>query len=66
MRLVTDATINEIAPLNRAELCESVVFLHRQSSLTVLMNDLQTADELPTKSISFVGETGHRRSCIYT
>ena len=36
-RLHTDATINEVIPLNRAELCESVVFLHSQSSLSVLM-----------------------------
>ena len=28
--LDTDATINEVTPLNRAELCEIVVFLHRQ------------------------------------
>ena len=61
-RLDTDATINEVTPLNRAELCECVVFLHSQSSLTVLMNDPQTADELPTKSIIFVGKTAHRRN----
>ena len=58
-----DATINEITPLNRAELCENVIFfLHSQRSLTVLMNDPQTADELPTKIISFVGKAGHRRN----
>ena len=61
-RLHTDATINEVTPLNRAELCESVVFLHSQSSLTVLMNDPQTADEMPTKIITFVGEAAHRRN----
>ena len=61
-RLDTDATINEAIPLNRAELCESVVFLHRNSIQTMLMNDSQTADELPTKIISFEGETGHRHS----
>ena len=60
--LHTDGTINEVTPLNRAELCESVVFLHSQSSLTVLMNDPQTVDELPTKIISFVGEAGERRN----
>ena len=49
-RLHTKATVNEETPLNRAELCEIVgFFLHSQSSLTVLMNDPQTADELPTK-----------------
>ena len=49
-RLHTNATINEVTPLNHAELCESVVgFLHSQSSLTVLMNDSQSGDELPTK-----------------
>ena len=37
-------------------------FLHSQSSLTVLMNIPRTADELPTKIISFVGEAGHRRN----
>ena len=26
------------------------------------MNDSQTADELPTKDISFVGEAAHRRN----
>ena len=61
-RLDTDATINEETPFNRAELCESVVFLHSQSILTMLMNDSKTADELPTKIISFVGEDGHRRN----
>ena len=61
-RLDTDGTINEVTPLNRAELCESVVFLHSQSSMTVIMNDPQTASELPTKIISFAGEDGHRRS----
>ena len=49
-----DAIINEITPPNRAGLHESVVFT--QCSLTMLMNDSQTADELPTKIISFVGE----------
>ena len=58
-RLDTDATINEVTPLNRAELCESVVFLHSQSILTMLMNNSQTADELSTKYILFVGEAGH-------
>ena len=43
-----NATEIEVTPMNRAELCESIVFLHSQSSLTVLMNDPQTADELPT------------------
>ena len=61
-RLDTDGTINVVIPLNRAELCESVVFLHSQCSLTVCMNDPQTADELPTKIISFVGEAAHRRN----
>ena len=61
-RLDTDATINEITPLNRTELRESVVFLHSQSSLTVLMNDPQTAEELPTKIITYVGEAAHRRN----
>ena len=61
-RLEGEGTINEITPLNRAELCESVVFLHSQSSLSVLMKDPQTADELPTKTISFVGEAGERRN----
>ena len=28
----------------------------------MLMNDPQTADELPTKTISFVGEAGERRN----
>ena len=50
-RLHTDETINEVIPLNRAELFESVVFLHSQSILTVLMNISQTADELQTKII---------------
>ena len=45
-RLQTDATINEVIPLYRAELFESVVFLHSHSILTMLMNDSQTADEL--------------------
>ena len=45
-----------------AELCESVVFIHSQNILTMLMNDSQTADELPTKIISFVGEAGHSRN----
>ena len=58
----TDATINTVIPLNRAEFRESVVILHSQSSPTVLMNDSQTADELPTKIITFVGEAGHRRN----
>ena len=61
-RLDTEATINEVIPLNRAELCERVVFLHSQSILTMLMNDSQTADEVPTKIISIVGEAGHRRN----
>ena len=61
-RLDTDATINEVTSLNRIELRESVVFLHSQSILTMLMNDSHTADELPTKIISFVGEAGHRRN----
>ena len=63
-RLHTDATINEVTPLNRAELCENVhcTFSTSQSSLTVLMNDPQTADELPTKIIAFMGEAGHRRN----
>ena len=56
VRLDTDATINETAPLNHTELRESVVFSNGQSSLTVLMNDSQNADELPTKVISFLGE----------
>ena len=60
-RLDTDVTINEITPLNCPELRESVVVLHSQSSLTVLMNDPQTADKLPTKIITFVGEAAHRR-----
>ena len=38
-RLERERTINEITPLNRAELRKSVVFLHSQNSLTVLMND---------------------------
>ena len=62
VRLHTDATINEVISLNRAVLWESVVFLHSQSILTVLMNDSHTDDELPTKIISFVGEAGHRRN----
>ena len=61
-RLDTHATINEVTPLNRAELCKSVVFLHSQSILIMLIHDSQTADELPTKIISFVGEAGHRRN----
>ena len=61
-RLHTDATINGAIPLNRAELCESLVFLHNNNILTMLMNDLQTADQLPTKNISFVGEAAHRRN----
>ena len=60
-RLHTDAAKNEVTSLNRAELCESVVFLHSQLSLTVLMNDPQTADELPSIIITFVGEAAHRR-----
>ena len=40
-RLEREGTINEITPLNRAELRESVVFLHSHSSLTVLVNDPQ-------------------------
>ena len=62
VRLVTDATINEAIYLNRAELCESVVFLHSPSILTMLMNYSQTAEESPTKVISFAGEVGHRRN----
>ena len=58
-RLDKDTTINEVTPLNRTELCESVVLLHRQSILKH-MNDSPTADELPTKIISFVGEAAHR------
>ena len=58
----TEATLNEVIPLNRAELCESVVFLHSQSILTMLMNNSHTADEMPTKIISFVGEAGHSRN----
>ena len=61
-RLHTDATINELIPLNRTELCESVVFLHRWSNMTMLMNDSQIADELQKKIISFVGRAGHRRN----
>ena len=61
-RLDTDATINEGTLLNPAELCESVVFLHSPSILTMLIKDSQTADELPTKIISFVGEAEHRRN----
>ena len=61
-RLLTDATMNEVIPLNRAVLCESEVFLHSQSIMTMLMSDSQTADELPTKIISFVGEATHRRN----
>ena len=60
-RLDTDAAIIEVTPLNRTELCESVVFLHCQSILTMLMNDSQTAGELP-KIISFVGEAAYSRS----
>ena len=58
----TDATINEVIPLNRTELYKSVVFLHSQIILTLLMNDSQTADELPTNIISSVGEAGHIRN----
>ena len=58
-RLDTDATINEVTPLNRAELCERVVFQNSQSSPTVLMNYPQIADELPTKRITFVAEIAH-------
>ena len=61
-RLDTDATINEGTLLNPAELCESVVFLHSPSILTMLINDSQTADELPTKIISFMCEAGLRRN----
>ena len=50
-----DATINEVTPF------ENVVFL-TQSSIIMLLNDPQTADKLPTKIISFVGEAGHRRN----
>ena len=61
-RLHTDGIINVVISLNRTELFESVVFLHRQSILTMHMNDSQTADELPTKTISYVVEAAHRRS----
>ena len=61
-KLVTVATIDVGISLNRAQLCESVVSLHRQSILTMHMNDSQTADELPTKNISFVGKAAHRRN----
>ena len=64
-RLHTDAAVNEVMPLNRAESWESVVSLHSQSSMSVLMNDPQTADELSTEIISFVGEAAHRRNCIH-
>ena len=60
-RLHTDATINKVTPLNRAELSESVVLIYSQSSLTVLMNDPKIADEMPTNIISFVGEAGKRK-----
>ena len=62
-RLHTEATLNVVISLNRAELCESVVLLHRQSILTMHMNDSQAADGLPTKIISYVGEAAHRRKC---
>ena len=61
-RLETDTAINEATPLNRAELCECVVFLHIQSILNMLMNGSQTADQLLKKIILFVGEAGHRRN----
>ena len=61
-RLQTDATINEVILLIRTELFESVIFVHSQSIVTMLMNDSQTADELPTNIITFVGEAGHRRN----
>ena len=54
--------MNEVIPLNSAELCESEVFLHSQSILTMLMNDSQTVDELATNIISFVGEAAHRHN----
>ena len=38
-RLNTDATTNEVIPMNRAELFESVVYLYSQSILTMLMHD---------------------------
>ena len=44
-KLHTDATINEVIPLNRAELCKSVIFFHSQIILTMHMNDSQTVDE---------------------
>ena len=47
-RLETEAAINEVTSLNRAELCESVITLESQIILTMLMNDSQPADELPT------------------
>ena len=52
--------INEVTPLTRVKLCESVVFLHNQSSLTLLMNDPQTAAEFQTKIITFMGGAGER------
>ena len=61
-RLEREGTINEVTPLNRAELRESVVVLHSHSSLIVVMNDPQTADELPTKIIAFVVKAAHRRN----
>ena len=62
VRLHTDATIIEVIPMNRVELFERVVVLHSQIILTMFINDSHTADELPTKIISFVGEAGHRRN----
>ena len=62
-RLKREETINEITPLNRAELRGSVFVIHSHSSLTVLINDPQTvADELPTKIITFVVDAAHRRN----
>ena len=61
-RLRTDATINEVILLNHVEMFESVVFLHSQSIRDMHMNGSQTADELPTKIISFLSESGHRRN----
>ena len=62
--LDTNATINivHVTPLNRTELCENVVFLNSRSSLTLLMNNPLTANELPTKIILFESEAGHRRN----
>ena len=59
--LHTEPTINTVIPLNRTEFRKSVVILH---SPTVLMNDPQTADELPTKSITFVGNSSESRRIV--